>query len=497
MNSVATVEIALISHTNAGKTTLARTLLGRDIGEVRDAPHVTDVSESHTLITTEQGDVLRLWDTPGFGDTTRLVARLRSADNPIGWLLREVWDRWRDRPFWCSQQAVRTARDTADVVLYLVNASEKPHEAGYLLPEMQVLRWIERPVIVLLNQVGPPRGAAEEHAEVERWRTHLASHEFVSEVIALDAFARCWVQERVLLDAVGRALTAAKHEPFARLLAQWDARNNERFGSAMGVLAEQLVDAARDREPLDPTAAPGALQKMLHAVGVGRDRIDAAREHAMTRLAERLDRDIRRSTDRLIALHGLDGAATQTVLERLQKNYASNEQVDEGRVTLWSGALTGALAGLKADVVSGGLTLGAGMLVGSVVGGLAGLGIARGINKLGGADKPDVHWSEPFMSGLVKSAMLRYLAVAHFGRGRGRYVEGEAPAFWADETSSVLQPRAQAFRDLLRSTRTDPPPPAVANLIENDMARALTEAMNELLRRLYPMSAHATVARQM
>ena len=35
------VSLSLISHTNAGKTTLARTLLGRDIGEIRDAPHVT------------------------------------------------------------------------------------------------------------------------------------------------------------------------------------------------------------------------------------------------------------------------------------------------------------------------------------------------------------------------------------------------------------------------------------------------------------------------
>ena len=32
-----TVTLSLVSHTNVGKTTLARTLLKRDIGEVRDA----------------------------------------------------------------------------------------------------------------------------------------------------------------------------------------------------------------------------------------------------------------------------------------------------------------------------------------------------------------------------------------------------------------------------------------------------------------------------
>jgi hypothetical protein len=127
----ATIELTLVSHTNAGKTTLARTLLGRDIGEVRDLPHVTEIAEAHTLAETAAGDVLRLWDTPGFGDSSRLLQRLRVADNPIGWLLREVWDRYRDRPFWCNQQAVRAARDSSDVVLYLVNAAEDPRDTGY------------------------------------------------------------------------------------------------------------------------------------------------------------------------------------------------------------------------------------------------------------------------------------------------------------------------------------------------------------------------------
>ncbi|MFN8962224.1 MAG: GTPase domain-containing protein, partial [Betaproteobacteria bacterium] len=99
--AAARIDLALVSHTNVGKTSLARTLLGADVGEVRDAPHVTDLAEPHVLLTTPADDALRLWDTPGFGDSARLLKRLRTADNPIGWLLREVWDRYRDRPFWC------------------------------------------------------------------------------------------------------------------------------------------------------------------------------------------------------------------------------------------------------------------------------------------------------------------------------------------------------------------------------------------------------------
>ncbi len=203
----ASIDLALVSHTNVGKTTLARTLLGRDIGEVRDAPHVTEEAEVHVLLRSPDGDALRLWDTPGFGDSARLVQRLRRSDNPIGWLLREVWDRYRDRPFWCSQQAVLAARASADVVLYLANAAESPRDAGYLPSEAQILRWLGKPVLVLLNQVGPPRPQADEETERERWRAQFAAHGLTCEVLPL----RCL---RTLLGA-GRAVAQGGQPPAA------------------------------------------------------------------------------------------------------------------------------------------------------------------------------------------------------------------------------------------------------------------------------------------
>ena len=374
---VATVELALVSHTNAGKTTLARTLLGRDVGEVRDLPHVTDLAEAHTLLELPGGERLQLWDTPGFGNSAKLLQRLRLADNPIGWLLREAWDRWRDRPFWCSQQAVRAARDASDVVLYLVNAAEDPRDAGYLAPEMQVLRWVGKPVIVLLNQVGPPRPPAEEQADLERWRRHLEPFGVVADVLALDAFARCWVHEGVLLESVGRVLPPGKQELLARLGAAWTAQSVARFRDSMALLATPLAAAARDREPL-PAGSATALQKLLQTVGVGREQADAARAAAMAAMAARLDRRIVEVTDRLIRLHGLEGSATGAVLERLRTRFASPGKLGEGRAAVWGSVVTGALTGLKADIAAGGLTLGAGLLVGGLIGGLAGVGVARG-----------------------------------------------------------------------------------------------------------------------
>ena len=118
--------------------------------------------------------MLRLWDTPGLGDSARLLARLRAAENPVGWLLAQVWDRFTDRPFFSSQQALKNVRDEADVVLYLVNAAEDPASSAYVPIELEILGWIGRPVILLLNQSGPARSREVEAAEEEAWRASVA-----------------------------------------------------------------------------------------------------------------------------------------------------------------------------------------------------------------------------------------------------------------------------------------------------------------------------------
>ncbi len=112
-----TISLSLVSHTNAGKTTLARTLLKQDVGEIRDESHVTEVAESFEMVATEQGDKLQLWDTPGFGDSARLAKRLTNSENPLGWMVGQVWDRFADRAMYSSQQAIRNVREHADVVL--------------------------------------------------------------------------------------------------------------------------------------------------------------------------------------------------------------------------------------------------------------------------------------------------------------------------------------------------------------------------------------------
>src|SRR6266498_3225309 len=228
-DSKVTIALSLISHTNAGQSTLARTLLGRDVGSVRDAQHITQQATSYPLIDTPEGDALILWDTPGFGDSARLARRLGQQSHPVGWFLSQVWDRFQDRPLFLSQQVVRNVRDQGDVVLYLVNASETPADAGYLAPELAILEWIGKPVIVLINQTGLPRPREEEHAEESTWRSALGPSPAIRTVCTLDAFARCWVQEIVLLGLVADAPPQPRRVAFARIVDAWQARRFAQF----------------------------------------------------------------------------------------------------------------------------------------------------------------------------------------------------------------------------------------------------------------------------
>lgn len=427
-----TVNLSLVSHTNAGKTTLVRTLLAQDVGEVRDAAHVTDVATGYVMLQAG-GDALMLWDTPGFGDTARLLKRLRLTGNPLGWFLSQVWDRLRDRPLWSSQQAVRNARDHADVVLYLVNASENPEDAGYVGLEMEILGWVGKPVVLLLNQTGPPR--ADGDVEEERWRSHLSSTGLVRDALTLDAFARCWVQEGNLLRTVRPLLPGEKHATLDRLERAWRDKNLARFEASMRVLAEQIARAVVDREPVGERNLSDRLRGALRKI-TREEEPQAAR--AMGQLAERLDEHIRASTDELIRLHGLSGRAAREVLRRLRDDYAATAPAKEGAAAILGGIASGVLGGLAADVAAGGLTLGGGMLVGGILGALGAGGAARGYNLAFGEQEAGVRWSEDFVRGLVRSALLRYLAVAHFGRGRGDYAEGEHPTFWQAAVAGVV-----------------------------------------------------------
>ena len=318
----------------------------------------------------------------------------------------------------------------------------------------------------------------------------------VRAVLPLDAFSRCWVQEGVLWRAVAEAAPAAKREALSRLQRAWQARQQSIWHVAVDEMARRLARAALDVQSLDTNA--NALQRIGQGLGkvlgLRTAAADTARERAMTALADRLDSDVRESTARLIALHGLDGRAGGEVLGKLARHYAQRDPLDEGRAALWGGALSGALVGLKADLASGGLTLGGGLLAGGVIGALAAAGAARGFNQVRGFERPLLAWEPRVLDALLASALLGYLAIAHHGRGRGAWVDEAPPARWTAAVQSAVDAR-RAEIDALWAKRSDQlgrrasGSEATAATLEHGLQRLLASASAELLRELYPQAA--------
>jgi hypothetical protein len=357
-----------------------------------------------------------------------------------------------------------------------------------------VLGLLHKPVLVLLNQLGAPGSAADEAAQLQRWQAHLDAlaaqpgSARVQAVLPLDAFARCWVQEGVLLQAVAAALRADSQPPMARLTDAWAQRQRAVWQQSMAVLADRLAGAALDRETLQPGALWRApLQRLGAALGLPAG--DDPQARAMAALAERLDDAIRRSTDALIRLHGLGGNARGEVLDQLARHFARRQPVSEGRAALWGGAVAGALAGLKADIATGGLTLGGGLLAGGVLGALGAAGAARGVNRIRGVSQPLLAWDDAVLDALLRSALLGYLAVAHHGRGRGDWQPVEPPAAWGEAVDAALAPRRGAVQALWRARAgwlAQPLAEAAPVDWQAGLTALLTEASADVLQQLYP-----------
>jgi hypothetical protein len=299
------------------------------------------------------------------------------------------------------------------------------------------------------------------------------------------------VHEATLLQAVQAVLQGERAEAMARLAAAWRARRQQTFEAAMQVLAASLARTAAARETVTEGAGLGRRLRQFGGAVARRLDADAGADPAgaaQQRLAAALEAEVRQSTTQLIELHGLEGQAQGEILDRVAGQFARHQRVPEGKAAILGGAVTGALAGLKADIASGGLTLGGGLIAGGLIGALGAAGLARGINVVRGTGRSWVAWSDAAMGPLVEAALLRYLAVAHFGRGRGEWVQGEAPPHWAAAVAEVLAAQRDALAALWASRSDRVENAGEAERLEAALQPLLARTASALLARLYPGS---------
>jgi hypothetical protein len=450
----ARVQLCVLTHRAEDRAALLRVL-------------VQEPDVARTLISSAHGDALGFVDLSGREAPAFAVAR-RPGAGPAWFdrLVSAVFHRGGadERS---GDPGLRQARDDGDVVLHVSGA------AGDLEASKRLLQWLGKPVLVLANR--PDGMQAEQPGLVARCESEARDIPLVAGVLSFDHFARCWIQERVLLDAIGRSLAGAKLPGFGRIVAAWDDRNLARFGRSMAAVAEHLLHAAQ----LVEEVPSGALSVKSLVSPAERQAQAQGRQAAMDAVVRRLEVSAAQMFARLRALHGIEDAAAGALQHRLEEKFVVHQGIDTPQAGL-AGAATGAAMGASVDLLVGGLTLGAATALGALVGGSAAFIAAAWKNRSTSSGATVVQLSDDMMQAMVEAALLRYLAVIHYGRGPAG-TGNELRPFWRSDVVAAVEAHKPWLAPFWTSARAQSDEAQIAVL-----ARELETIARKVLVTLYP-----------
>ena len=427
------VQLCLLTHRQTDRAALLK-VLAQEPGAGR------------TLIKSPHDDVLRLVEiAPEQGALPAVSPQeVRWSDRVFGKLLGNA-----GRMHATAGDPVLAAREESDVVLHVASS---PQDVAAAQP---LIEWLGKPVLAVVTDPAERPAAAE--------------------VLDFSAFARCWVQERVLLDAIGRLLPAAKAAGYARIVAAWEERNATRLARSMAAVAEHLLFAARQSEEV----RSGALT-VRNLMPAERQVQLQAKQEAMAAVVRRLDESAAQMFARLRELHGVDEAAAIELQHSLHEKFVVQRAIDTPQAGM-AGAATGAAMGASVDLLVGGLTLGAAAALGALVGGSAGFIAAAWKNRATPSGASAVQLSDEMMQAIAEAALLRYLAVAHQGRTASAAV-GEQGVLWQMEVVAAVQARKDTLTPFWTAARTQPD----AGKLALTLARELEIVARRTLAGLYP-----------
>ncbi|TFZ08112.1 DUF3482 domain-containing protein [Ramlibacter humi] len=291
-------------------------------------------------------------------------------------------------------------------------------------------------------------------------------------VVGWDAL-RTWRQDALWREAVLQRLPAWQAPGVERLWFQWSSNAEERLGASARLLADELAQAARDAQTLASEPA-GVRQYVMRE---GRDAAQSARKEAMAALLDRVRQRRATGDRRLFELHALD-ARDAAAGDEVAGAFRIDQAIHESQAGL-AGAASGAAMGAAVDLMTGGLTLGAASALGALVGGGAALVAAAWKNRATPADRTTVALGEDMLRGLAQGALVRYLRVAHAGRGEPDEAE------WRAQAETIVRedtPRLDAAWFSLRDNEN-------AAGAEAALAAWLRDAMTRALEGARPPSA--------
>lgn len=357
------LSIAVVGHTNTGKTSLLRTML-RDasFGEVSNRPAVTRHVEGAAVIVRDVRDRVlgeaALFDTPGLEDSIGLLDHLESLRDDRRVTGVELIEQFLESGaaagrFAQEAKAIRQVM-AADLALYVVDARDRV--LGKHEDELTILGYCARPIVPVLNFV------AAEDARTETWRGHL-SRVNMHAVAEFDTVVFDHVSERRLI------------EKMTTLLDGWD-----------DLLAALIELRQRERQALVDASSSLAADMLIDcaahvSVVAASDR--GGRKAALESFMERIRERERACTAAILALHrfrpdDVDEGSLPDPDGRWGVDLFSPAALREVGASAGGGAAAGAMVGLTLDVMLAGLSLGTGAAVGAGIGALLGAGRTHG-----------------------------------------------------------------------------------------------------------------------
>ena len=416
MNTQA-LRLAVVGHTNTGKTSLMRTLSRNPaFGEVRDSPGTTRHVEGLRLFTEGHASV-ELYDTPGMEDGMALLDYLEQLQRPGERLDGPARiQRFLDGPesvrrFEQEARVLRKLLD-CDAGIYVVDARD-PVLAKHR-DELAVLAACGHPLLPVLNFTHSPQPRTEE------WRTALARlglHavvEFDTIAPPLDGEEQLYNKLALLLDTHAGTLQALTQD----IAAQRDQRRRD----ALALIAEMLIDVAA----LRLSCAPGDEAVQSAAASLR----DLARRREQRGIDALLKRYNFRSAD-------FPGHRLPLQGERWEMDLFHPQALKEVGLHVGKGMAAGAMAGATVDLFMAGISLGAATLVGAAAGGLW-----QGADKLG---RRLLGRLRGYQELTVDDAVLRLLALRGLAlltalERRGHAAQGPI------EINAILEDKADAWR---------------------------------------------------
>lgn len=354
------LKLAVVGHTNTGKTSILRTLL-RDVyfGEVKNEAATTRHVERAQLTDSQTGEVLvTLYDTPGLEDASGLMdwledntaSRRDGIERLQQFLAADIAQASDDsaahhydsQGYDYSQEA-KVVRQllASDMAIYVVDAREPV--LGKYKDELAILSWAAIPVMPVFNFTD------SQDANIDDWQTMLArrnlhiSTRFDSVAFEFEDEMRLWQNLATMLTHAERLeqLMARRAEDWAQL-----------YDEANIIIADFLLNVAAFVREIDEDDDPmPVLQQMQEAVRQS----ERTMQHSLLNLYKFYDNAV---------------AATPLELQAYQQDPFDPELLKSYGIRTTSGAAAGALLGLGIDAAALGTTLGLGAAIGGIAGGL-------------------------------------------------------------------------------------------------------------------------------